>query len=86
VQTNICWATGYRVTRLQIPAKSDGVTLRDSRARFGVTMLVVQDASDPKSGFVPATSDRKLRVGELVVAVGRPCDLRRFAHALEGYE
>ncbi|MGH7948109.1 MAG: CBS domain-containing protein, partial [Candidatus Binataceae bacterium] len=84
-QMNIFWATGYRVTRVQIPAAADGVTLRalDPRARFGVTVLAVQDASDPESGFVPATPDRKLRAGELVVAAGRPADIRRFSRAME---
>jgi CIC family chloride channel protein len=85
-QTSIFWATGYRVTRIQIPAEADQVTVRslDPRARFGVTVLAVQDASDPQSGFAPPDPDRKLRAGELIVVAGRPADLRRFVRALSG--
>ena len=43
---NIYWATGYRVTRVRVPANAVGRTLRqlDPRARFGVTVLAFQDA------------------------------------------
>ncbi|MBF6558726.1 MAG: chloride channel protein [Candidatus Binataceae bacterium] len=81
----IFWATGYRVTRLRIPAGAGGQTIRqiDPRARFSVSVLAIQDGSDPTSGFAPITPDRALRPGDLIVAAGRPADLRRFTRALE---
>ncbi len=82
---NIYWATGYRVTRLVVPAGAAGKTVRqlDPRARFGVTVLAVQDVSDPEAGFVPLTPDRRLKEGDLIVAAGRPPDIRQFARTLE---
>jgi CIC family chloride channel protein len=87
-QTNIFWASGYRVTRVPIPDVRAGTTIRalDPRARFGVTVLAVQDASDLQSGFVPPGPDRKLKAGDMLVAAGRPADIRRFIRALEGHE
>jgi len=82
---NIYWATGYRVTRLVVPAGAAGKTVRqlDPRARFGVTVLAVQDVSDQGQGFVPLAPDRRLKEGDLIVAAGRPPDIRQFARALE---
>ncbi len=83
--SNIQWATGYRVTRIAIPAAAEGKTLKmlDPRARFGVSVLAVQDGTRPESGFTPITPDRRLKPGDLIVATGHPGDLRRFVRALE---
>jgi CBS domain-containing protein len=84
--SNIFWATGYRVARLSIPRPAEGKTLRelDPRARFNVTVLAVQDGGDPESGFAPIAPDRKLREGDLIVAAGRSADIRRFMRELHG--
>ena len=82
--SNIYWATGYRVTRVEVPPASVGQTLRtlDPRARFAVTVLALRDVDDPESGFVPISPDRPLKARDLLVIAGRASDLRRFARAL----
>ena len=82
--SNIFWATGYRVSRVRIPATAKGKTVRemDPRARFNVTVLAVQDGGDPESGFAPITPDRKFKEGDLIVAAGRSSDIRRFTQEL----
>ncbi|MGH7249276.1 MAG: cation:proton antiporter regulatory subunit, partial [Pseudomonadota bacterium] len=82
---NIYWATGYRVTRLEVPAAATGVTIRglDARARFGVTVLALRSINDPDGGFVPVSPDRRLKAGDVIVAAGRPVDIRRFERELE---
>jgi CIC family chloride channel protein len=84
----IFWATGYRVARLKIPESAAGRTIRqlDPRAGFGVSVLAVQDASDPVAGFAPIAPDRALKSGDLIIAAGRPADLRRFERELAGIE
>lgn len=79
----IFWASGYRVSRIAIPHSAAGKTLRDldPRARFDVTILAVQQDGD--SGFTPISPDRPLGEGDLILAAGRPADLRRFTRALE---
>src|SRR3984893_11487965 len=86
--TNIYWATGYRVTRISVPANAAGKTLRqlDPRARFSITVLAVQDANNPDSGFAPITPDRPLKEGDELVAAGRSQDIRQFTHELESIE
>jgi chloride channel protein, CIC family len=86
--TNIYWATGYRVTRISVPANAAGKTLRqlDPRARFSITVLAVQDANNPDSGFAPITPDRPLKEGDELVAAGRSQDIRHFMHELESIE
>ena len=86
--TNIYWATGYRVTRISVPANAAGKTLRqlDPRARFSITVLAVQDANDPDSGFAPITPDRPLKEGDELVAAGRSQDIRQFTRDLENIE
>jgi CIC family chloride channel protein len=81
---NINWATGYRVTRVEVPPASAGQTLRtlDPRARFSVTVLALRDVDDPESGFVPIAPDRALKAGDLLVIAGRATDLRHFSRAL----
>jgi len=85
---NIYWATGYRVTRITVPAGAAGKTVRqlDPRARFSVTVLGVQDAGSSDGGFAPMTPDRPLKEGDELVAAGRPQDIRRFTHDLESTE
>jgi CIC family chloride channel protein len=85
---NIYWATGYRVTRLTVPANAVGKTVRqlDPRARFSVTVLAVQDAGNPDGGFAPITPDRPLKQGDELIAAGRPQDIRQFTHELESAE
>ncbi|HTW87091.1 MAG TPA: chloride channel protein, partial [Candidatus Binataceae bacterium] len=82
----IFWASGYRVSRITIPATADGKSLRDldPRARFAVSVLAIQDGQLPDSGFAPIAPDRRLKAGDTVVASGRPADLRRFTRELEG--
>ncbi|HEY1852794.1 MAG TPA: chloride channel protein [Candidatus Binataceae bacterium] len=82
----IFWATGYRVSRLKIPAGATGKTVRelDPRARYSVSVLAVQDGGDPQSGFAPLGPDRALKPGDMIVAAGRPADLRRFIRDLDG--
>ncbi len=82
----IFWATGYRVSRLQVPAGAMGKTLRqlDPRARYSVSVLAIQDGGDADTGFAPLGPDRVLKPGDLIVAAGRPADLRRFIRDLEG--
>jgi CBS domain-containing protein len=85
---NIYWATGYRVTRLTVPASAAGKTVRqlDPRARFSVTVLAVQDANNPDGGFAPITPDRPLKEGDALIAAGRPQDIRHFTQELEKAE
>jgi CIC family chloride channel protein len=82
---NIYWATGYRVTRIAVPQAAAGTTLRqlDPRARFGVTVLASRSSDDPAAGFAPVSPDQKLHAGDLLVAAGRPSDIRRFTRQLE---
>ena len=82
---NIYWATGYRVTRVTVPANAAGKTVRqlDARARFSVTILAVQDAGNPQGEFAPISPDRPLKAGDELIAAGRPQDIRRFTHELE---
>jgi CIC family chloride channel protein len=82
---NIFWATGYRVTRLVVPASAAGKTVRqlDPRARFSVTVLAVQDANNAEGGFAPIAPDRALKAGDEIVAAGRPSDIRNFERDLE---
>jgi hypothetical protein len=82
----IFWATGYRVTRIEIPAGATGKTIRqlNPRARYSVSVLAIQDGGDPQSGFAPLGPDRALKSGDLIVAAGHPADLRRFIRELEG--
>jgi CIC family chloride channel protein len=84
-EPGIFWASGYRVSRLRVPECADGKTLRelDPRARFGVSVLAVQAAADPDSGFSPIAPDQPLRTGDLIIAAGRSSDLRNFQRALE---
>ena len=81
----IFWAAGYRVSHIRVGPAGAGRTLRelDPRARFNVTVLALQDAVDPESGFVPAAPDRALKSGDVVIAAGRASDLRRFIRELE---
>jgi CIC family chloride channel protein len=84
-ERDIFWAAGYRVSRITIPPSAAGKTLRqlDPRARFDVTIFAVQQGGDFDSGFGPITPDRPLDAGDLIVAAGRPGDLRRFIRFLE---
>lgn len=82
--SNIFWATGYRITRVVVPPEAKGATIRklDPRARFGVSVLAVRDADDPEAGFIPPAPDRALKVGDVLVTAGRSGDLRHFARSL----
>ena len=84
-EPNIFWASGYRVTQLSVPETANGKTLRqlDPRARFAVSVLAVQGAADPDSGFTTIAPDQPLRQGDLLIAAGRSADLRSFRRALE---
>jgi chloride channel protein, CIC family len=84
-EPNIFWATGYRVTQLRVPETANGKTLRqlDPRVRFGVSVLAVQGAADPDSGFTTIAPDQPLRQDDLLIAAGRSADLRNFRRALE---
>jgi CIC family chloride channel protein len=83
---NIFWATGYRVSRLSVPAGAAGKTLRelDPRARHSVSVLAIQAADDPEGGFSTISADRALKSGDLLVVAGRPSGLRSLSRELEG--
>ncbi len=83
--TSIFWATGYRVSQLRVPDSAQGKTLRElePRARFGVSVLAVQGAGDPESGFSPIAPDQALNPGDLLLAAGRSADLRAFRRILD---
>lgn len=85
-ERDIFWATGYRISRITIPSSSAGKTLRqlDPRARYNVTIFAVQPQGDLDSGFAPIAPDRPLAVGDVIIAAGRPGDLRSFTRYLEG--
>jgi CIC family chloride channel protein len=84
--TSIFWATGYRLMRITVPPFAAGKTMVElaPRARFGVSVLAVQKGGEGDDGFVPISPDRKLDSGDIIMAAGRPGDLRRFEQALEG--
>ncbi len=86
--SNIYWATGYRVTRLKVPTAAAGKTVRelDARARFSVTVLAVMDAANPQGGFAPITPERPLKDGDELIVAGRPQDVRQFMRELENEE
>jgi CIC family chloride channel protein len=81
--TNIFWASGYRVSRMRVPVGAVGRTLRelDARTRFGVSVLAVQD--NPDDGFVPSSPERQFKPDDLIIAAGSSAALRRFARELE---
>ena len=85
-EREIFWATGYRVSRITIPQRAAGKTLRrlDPRARFNINIFAIQQGGDSDSGFTPISPDRPLDEGDLIIAAGRPADLRRFIRDLEG--
>jgi uncharacterized protein with PhoU and TrkA domain len=64
---------------------ANGKTLRqlDPRARFGVSVLAVQEASEPAAGFTTIAPDHPLKEGDLLIAAGRSADLRSFSRSLE---
>ncbi len=82
--THIFWSTGYRVARIRIPPEGEGKSLREmnARARFGVSVLAVQSASDPLGGFVLIDPDQKLKSGDIIIAAGRSAGLRAFEREL----
>jgi len=73
---------------LRVPDSANGKTLRqlDPRARFSVSVLAVQGAADPDSGFATIPPDQPLRHGDLLLAAGRSADLRNFSRSLETEE
>jgi CBS domain-containing protein len=83
--SNIFWATGYRVTRLNVPAGVAGKTVRelDPRGHHSVSVLAVCGVDDPEAGFVPIAADRPLKPGDLLVVAGRPQGLRALARELD---
>lgn len=85
--SSIFWATGYQLMRIKVPQAAQGRTMVGlaPRARFGVSVLAVQDAGEADNGFVPITPDRRLKAGDTIMAAGRPSDLRRFTRELEGF-
>jgi CIC family chloride channel protein len=84
-EPNIYWATGYHVTQFRVPQSANGKTLRqlDPRARYGVSVLAIQEGADPDSGFTTITPDQPLRQNDLLIAAGRSADLRNFRRAME---
>ena len=82
--TGISWSTDYRIARIRVLAASAGRTLRELnlRARFGVTILAVQSSS-PAGGFAPIDPDYILKQGDLLVAAGRPANVRTFERYLD---
>jgi CIC family chloride channel protein len=83
-ENNIFWASGYRVSRMQIPSGAVGKTLRDLdvRTRFEISVLAVQ-ANGADGGFAPVAADRPFQADDLIIAAGGSADLRRFARELD---
>jgi CIC family chloride channel protein len=83
-EDNIFWASGYRVSRMQVPLGAIGKTLRelDARTRFGISVLAVQDTVQADAGFVPCAPDRPFSAGDLLIVAGSPEALRRFVRDL----
>jgi CIC family chloride channel protein len=81
---SIFWASGYRVSRMHVPAGAVGKTLRelDARTRFGISVLAVQDAARAEAGFEPCPPDRPLRANDQIIVAGSPASLRRFVREL----
>jgi CBS domain-containing protein len=82
-ENSIFWASGYRVSRMQIPSGAIGKTLRDLdvRTRFEISVLAVQ-ANGADGGFAPVAADRPFAAGDLIIAAGGSAALRRFAREL----
>ncbi|HEY2104793.1 MAG TPA: chloride channel protein [Candidatus Binataceae bacterium] len=76
--THIFWSTGYRVTRIRVPPAAHGKTLRqlNTRLRFGVSVLAIQNGADPMGGFELLEPDQKLKTGDVMIAAGRSAGLR----------
>ena len=83
--SNIFWASGYRVSRMQVPEGAIGKTLRqlNARPRYGISVLAVQE-SGSNAGFAPVGADRSFQNGDLIIAAGNSAALRRFARELAG--
>lgn len=81
-EDNISWATGYRVSRFQVPLWAVGKTLRelDLRARFGVSVLAVGRVEGSRD-FEPPSIDHVFKPGEIMVVAGTSSALRRFSRA-----
>jgi uncharacterized protein with PhoU and TrkA domain len=81
--TSIFWASGYRVSRMQVPPGAVGRTLRDLevRSRFGISVLAFQ-ADSAETGFAPLGPDRPFAAGDRIIAAGSSAALRRFAREL----
>ena len=83
--SNIFWASGYRVSRMNVPREAIGKTLReiDTRSRFGVSVLAVQIGRDAEGGFSPSSPDRPFQAGDVIIAAGHAANLRRFADSMD---
>lgn len=83
----IFWATGYRLMRITVPEAAEGKNMVElaPRARYGISVLAVQDAAEAINGFVPISPERRLKAGDVIIAAGRPPDLRRFTRYLQGF-
>jgi chloride channel protein, CIC family len=83
--SNIFWASGYRVERMNVPRGLVGKTLReiDVRSRFGVSVLAVQSGGDADGGFSPSSPDRPFQADDVILVAGHAADSRRFASVLE---
>ena len=79
----IYWASGYSVTRLEVPPAAAGHTVRelDPRARYSVTVLAIRTADNPDAGS-PIVSIKAVEAGDMIIAAGRPNDVRRFEREL----
>jgi CBS domain-containing protein len=82
--SNIFWASGYRVERMNVPRGLVGKTLReiDVRSRFGVSVLAVQRGGDADGGFSPSSPDRPFQADDVILVAGHAADSRRFASVL----
>jgi CIC family chloride channel protein len=78
------WSKAYRVTTLPVPAQWLGHSLRelDCRARFGVTVLAVQDDDKPGGTFEVPDPDRALHDHESLVIAGPAAAVHKFERTI----
>ncbi len=78
------WSRAYHVATLAVPPQWLGHSLRalDCRARYGVSVLAVQDGDKPGRTFEVPDPDRILHAGESLVIAGPAAAVRRLERTL----
>jgi CBS domain-containing protein len=80
------WSKAYHVATLAVPPQWLGHSLRalDCRARYGVSVLAVQDDDKPGRTFEVPDPDRVLHAGESMVIAGPAAAVRRLERTVSG--